>query len=137
MVNNNSIKQIILPREPITIPCTNIPTLPDVPQSSYPRPNTETPITLRSLSPAKITSSKEVNLMPSQKRKRALEMLPDELGKLIQEDVDIFLKQGWKGLVNHCRPRSDFAALDITHPARRILKQYKHTGVPVVTKDRP
>ena len=64
-------------------------------------------------------------------------MLPDELGKLIKEDVDIFLKQGWKGLVNHCRPRSDFAALDISHPARRILKQYKHTGVPVVTKDRP
>ena len=42
-----------------------------------------------------------------------------------------------KSLVEHRRPKDDFAKLDISHPARQLLRQYKHTGVPVVTKDVP
>ena len=39
--------------------------------------------------------------------------------------------------MNHRRPRDDFSRLGINHPARRMLRQYKHTGAPVVTKDAP
>jgi hypothetical protein len=39
---------------------------------------------------------------------------------------------GWHGLVAHRQPLSDFSELDrVHHPARRLLRFYKHQGAPV------
>ena len=134
----NKTKPIILPPEPSTYPFITIPTLPN-PAHLRPSPSTSnvTQVTHCSLP---IIESTNTNARPAthmHKRKRVLEELLDELGKLINEDVSLFLKKGWKGLVEHRRPKDDFAKLDISHPARQLLRQYKHTGVPVVTKDVP
>ena len=56
----------------------------------------------------------------------------EELGKLVARDVEVLRKEGWSALVRRRRARGDFSSLDdVDHPARRLLKEYKHRGVPV------
>lgn len=59
-----------------------------------------------------------------------------DLGKLqsmIDTDVADFKRLGWTEFVKHKRPSDDFGSLhDLHHPARRLLRQYKHRGAPVV-----
>ena len=64
--------------------------------------------------------------------------IPTELGKLINRDVKLFRRLGWKGLVNHRRNKGDFNNVHaIKHPANRLLHHYKQHGVPVVTSNPP
>ena len=58
--------------------------------------------------------------------------MTEELGELIRRDVELLRQEGWSALVRSRRARGDFASLDnVDHPARRLLKLYKHRGVPV------
>jgi hypothetical protein len=58
--------------------------------------------------------------------------LSQELGEYIDRDAKLLRLLGWHGLVAHRRPLSDFSPLDnVPHPARRLLRLYKHRGAPV------
>jgi hypothetical protein len=58
--------------------------------------------------------------------------LPHKLGEYIDRDARLLQSLGWHGLVAHCRPLSNFSLLDnVLHPARCLLRYYKHRGVPV------
>ena len=57
--------------------------------------------------------------------------LPYDLGKYIDRDVSLVKRLGWHRFVQLRRSRGDFAELNFDHPARRLLLQYKHRGVPV------
>ena len=58
--------------------------------------------------------------------------VPSELGKYIDRDAQLLRTLGWHGLVAHRRPLSDFSPLaNVHHPARRLLRLYKHRGAPV------
>ena len=99
--------------------------------------NKATPVSFSSNLQSKPVDTKILDPVPELKRKRALEELSDELVKLITEDISLFTKKGWKGLVDHLRPRDDFSSVNIAQLAHRLLKQFKYTGVPVITKDAP
>ena len=59
--------------------------------------------------------------------------LPNELGKLISRYATPVAKLGWEDFLKHRRGRGNFSRLGaFQHPARRLLRQYKHQGAPVV-----
>jgi hypothetical protein len=61
-----------------------------------------------------------------------LAQLPSDLGELIACDIALLQRLGWRGLVAHHRPSSNFASLDnLHHPAQRLLRLYAHRGSPV------
>ena len=74
---------------------------------------------------------------PAQKQAAAANVprpsgMPQELGEYIDRDARLLRSLGWHGLVAHRRPLSDFSLLDnVQHPARRLLRHYKHRGAPV------
>ena len=59
--------------------------------------------------------------------------LPDDIGKYVICDAEEVTRIGWTGFV-HWRQRHEyFASLsEVKHPARCLLRQYKHHGAPVV-----
>jgi hypothetical protein len=58
--------------------------------------------------------------------------IPAELGEYIDRDMGLLRSLGWHGLIAHRRQLSDFSELDrVHHPARRLLRFYKHRGAPV------
>ena len=64
--------------------------------------------------------------------------LPAELGKLVERDVLLLRKLGWKAFVQHRRQRGDFSALDeFDHPAKRLIRHYKNRGAPVKFSTKP
>ena len=60
-----------------------------------------------------------------------------ELGKYVTRDVKLLQRLVWKRFVQNRRPRSDLSAISFQHPAVRILKMYKHRGVPVRLRSAP
>ena len=63
--------------------------------------------------------------------------LPDELGRLIERDASEVASLGWEEFVRRRRGRGDFGKLTkLRHPARRLLRQYKFRGAPVVLSGR-
>ncbi len=64
--------------------------------------------------------------------------MPDELGKYILRDTELVCALGWKSFVEQRRGRGDLSSMDkVRHPARRLLRQYKSRGVPVVMSTAP
>ena len=62
--------------------------------------------------------------------------LPPDLGEFITRDSRLVRELGWEEFVARRRGRGDFAdLLQVQHPARRLLRQYKHRGAPVVLAD--
>jgi hypothetical protein len=58
--------------------------------------------------------------------------IPAELGEYIAHDALLLRQHSWHRLVACHHPLSDFSTLDnIHHAARRLLRHYKHGGVPV------
>ncbi len=58
-----------------------------------------------------------------------LAQLPSDLGELIARDTALLQQLGWRGLVAHRRPSSDFASLDnLHHPAQCLMRLYAHRG---------
>ena len=59
--------------------------------------------------------------------------MPDDIGKYVVRDAEEVTRIGWTEFVHRRRGRGYFATLlEVKHPARRLLRQYKHRGVPVV-----
>ena len=59
--------------------------------------------------------------------------LPNGIGKYVARDAKEVTRLGWTEFVRRQQGRGDFASLaDVKHPARRLLRQYKHRGAPVV-----
>ena len=60
-------------------------------------------------------------------------LFPDDLGECISRDAAAVSHLGWEELFQRRRGRGDFAGLgNLRHPARRLLRQYKFRGAPVV-----
>ena len=60
-------------------------------------------------------------------------MLPENISKYVVRDAEAVTNLGWKYFVRRRRGCGDFASLsEVEHLARRLLRQYKHHGVPVV-----
>ena len=59
--------------------------------------------------------------------------MPAELGELIHRDVEQIRTLGWESFAKKRRGKGDLSDLDELdgHPAQRLLKLYKHRGVPV------
>ena len=59
--------------------------------------------------------------------------LPDDLGKCISRDAAAVSHLGWEEFFWRRRCRGDFAGLEkLRHPSRRMIRQYKFQGAPVV-----
>jgi hypothetical protein len=70
--------------------------------------------------------------LPSKRGSFNLAQLPSETGELIARDTALLQQWGWRGLVAHHRPSSNFASLDnLHHPAQCLLRLYVHRGAPV------
>ena len=77
---------------------------------------------------------------PAIKRQRITQMVsaPQELGKLslcdrIAADTELLQQVGWEKFVSKKQGRDDFSHLNhVSHHAHRLLRQYKHRGVPVM-----
>ena len=67
--------------------------------------------------------------------------MSDEIGKLhdrIEKDAKLLAAVGWNKFVQQKRTTDDFSSLvGLDHPARRLLRQYKHRGAPVVLSTKP
>lgn len=47
-------------------------------------------------------------------------------------DVELFTRLGWQKLIAHHRPCGNFVSFhNVSHPARHLLRLYKHHGAPV------
>ena len=58
---------------------------------------------------------------------------PNNIGKYVARDAKEVTRLGLTEFVRRRRGRGDFASLaDVKYPARRLLRQYKHHGAPVV-----
>ena len=64
--------------------------------------------------------------------------MPAELGEYIERDVALLQQLGWTEFIRQRRGRGDLAHLhNVHHPARRLLKLYKHIGAPVKFNTKP
>ena len=55
------------------------------------------------------------------------------IGKYVFRNAEAVTRLGWTEFVRRQWGRGDFASLlEVKHPARRLLRQYKHRGAPVV-----
>ena len=72
-------------------------------------------------------------------RRVTLHSVPDELSKYVLRDSRLFRTRGFESLVRLRRGRGNFASLDAikSHPAHRLLRQYKYRGAPVVLSTKP
>ena len=60
-------------------------------------------------------------------------LLPDDIGKYVVRDAEQVTRLGWKEFVCQQQGHGDFASLlEVKHLERRLLRQYKHHGAPVV-----
>ena len=60
-------------------------------------------------------------------------VLSDDIGKYVVCDAEAVTRLGWTEFVRQRRGRGDFAYLsEVEHPVRRLLRQCKHRGAPVV-----
>ena len=88
--------------------------------------------------PKKRTQPRRMTSEPAAKRPTRIPwpkqaQLPDNIGKYVARDAKEVMRLGWTEFVRRRRGRGYFASLaDMKHPARRLLWQYKHCGVPVV-----
>ena len=120
----------------------NSSSLPTAPTPSFPSHHNMLPPSSppgRSLLTSAKRSAPSSPPAPSPARKRAAVTdvpkpsgFPSELGEYTARDARLLHSLGWHGLVAHRRPLSDLSMLDnVPHPARRLLRHYKHRGAPV------
>ena len=59
--------------------------------------------------------------------------LPEDIGKYVVRNAEEVTRLGWAEFVRWQRGCGDFAFLSkVKHPARHLLRQYKHDSAPVV-----
>ena len=60
-------------------------------------------------------------------------LLQDDIGKYVVRNAEGVTRLGWTNFVRRQRGLGYFASLpEVKHPARRLLRQYKHRCAPVV-----
>ena len=90
----------------------------------------------------KRTQPRRMTYEPAAKRPTRIprpkqDQLPDNIGKYVARNAGEVKRLGWTEFVRRQRGRGDFDSLaDMKHPARRLLRQYKHRGAPVVLMSR-
>ena len=108
------------------------------PPNLAPSTRTQAPSPLSDLPPQKRPLPRRINSEPTAKRPTRIPRptqasLPDDIGKYVARDAKEVERLGWAEFVRRRRGRGDFASLtDVEHPARCLLRQYKHRGAPVV-----
>ena len=64
--------------------------------------------------------------------------VPVELGEYIERDVALLQQLGWTEFIRQRHRRGNLAHLhNVHHPARHLLKLYKHIGAPVKIRIKP
>ena len=116
-------------RVPLTPPST---LLPNSTALLQPRPS------LR-LQPAVRTLTAPATASDRRSKRPYLELVPDELGKMILDDVRVLSKfRSVTEFLEHRQGRSNFTDLKhVTHPARRLLRHISTRGAPVVLHTPP
>ena len=74
---------------------------------------------------------------PSKRPNAPAEESFTELGEYIKRDVNLLSTWGWSKLVKNRRQRGDFSALNLNHPAKRLLTQVKKHGAPIQLSTKP
>ena len=87
-------------------------------------------------SPALTVSQPPTQTTNKRRRLEYTSKVPADIGEFqsrIAKDAKLLQKIGWKKFVKIKRPVDDFGNLqNLNHHARRLLRQYKHTGAPVI-----
>ena len=116
----------------LPVPTTN--TAPSVRTSSLTTPSTNTQSTTikkRTPLPMKTLDPDAKRLAHIPRLRQAL--LPDDIGKYVVHNTEAVTRLGWTEFECRRWGRGDFSSLsEVKHPARRLLRQYKHRGAPVV-----
>ena len=90
------------------------------------------PSTKKRTPPRRETSEPEAK-RPARIHRPQQAMLPDDIGKYIVRDAKEVTRLSWTDFIRRQQGRGDFASLlEVKHPARRLLRQYKHCGAPVL-----
>ena len=90
-------------------------------------------ITTKKRQPLRMKTSEPDAKRPTQIPWPQKTKLPDDIGKYVVRDAEEMTRIGWTEFVCRIRGRGDFASLlEVEHPARRLLRKYKHRGAPVV-----
>ena len=114
----------------LPLPTTN-PT-PSVRTRALSTPSPNTPSNKKRTPPKRKTSepeSKRPARVPWPQQAR----LPDDIGKYVVSNAEEFTWLGWTEFVRRRRGCGDFSSLlEVKHPARLLLRQYKHRGAPVM-----
>ena len=64
--------------------------------------------------------------------------MSNDLGTVISHHTKLLRKLGWSKFVRTVRETSDLTTLEnVNHPAKRLLKHYKHRGAPVKFSTEP
>ena len=109
-------------------PVAKRPKLEITPQAApTPIPSTETCVTTQNLPNTPVR--KPSNL--SDTSSAAVPQLPSDLGKCIENDVELLKRIGWEAFVKAKRKRGDIGSLDFKHPAKRLLRDYRSKGAPI------
>ena len=95
-------------------------------------PSTEPPSITK-----KRTSLRKKTYKPDAKRAARVprprqDLLPDNIGKYVVRDAKVVTRISWTEFVCRQRGRGFIFLLEMKHPARRLLQQYKHRSAPVV-----
>jgi hypothetical protein len=70
----------------------------------------------------KSPTSNNPSIRNTDKKRQRIGLVPDELGTLIDRDLNMLRNYGWEDLVSSRQARGDLADLDnLHHPARRLL----------------
>ena len=96
-------------------------------------PSTEKPPTTKKRVPLRRKTLEPDAKQPARLPWPQQALLPDGIGKYVVQDAEEVTRLGWTEFVCRRRGRGDSASLlEVKHLARRLLRQYKHRGTPVV-----
>ena len=89
--------------------------------------------TIKERTPLQMNTSDPYAKRPTCSHRMQQAMLPNGIGKYVIRDAESVTRLGWTEFVRWRQGGGDFASLsEVNHPARRLLRQYKHCGAPVV-----
>ena len=99
---------------------------------NIPSPDTES-ATTKKQQPLRIKTSEPDAKQPTRIPWPQQVKLPEDLGKYVVCDAEEVTRLDWTKFVCWRRGSGDLASLsEVEHPARRLLRKYKHHGAPVV-----
>ena len=105
---------------------------PSVRTRALPTPSPNTPPNKKRMHPRRKTLEQDAK-QPAHIPRPLQARLPDDIVNYVVRDAKEVTRLGWTEFVHRRPGRGDFASLsEVKHPARRLLRQYKHRGAPVV-----